>query len=283
MNVKILVCCHKKDVMATKAPYFPIHVGKELHKDISLGITEDNTGDNISMKNASYCELTGLYWAWKNLKGVDIIGLCHYRRYFDFHNQCRKFLPYTQFKTEQFADVDIDIPQTILDRVSEGMIIVPRFKSYRIPLYADYCTNHISDDFFKLKDVFSNESEEYKDAFSNVMYNNNKLMHYNMFIMKWEEFDKYCTWLFDILLKVEKVTDISHYSPVQKRIYGYMAERLFNIYIKANKLKVIHKPIIWFNDDDKDGLKKISTTKYIIRCTMDSVAMKLVKYHSSRF
>lgn len=283
MNVKILVCCHKKDIMATQSPYFPIHVGKELHKDVSIGITEDNTGDNISMKNQSYCELTGLYWAWKNLKGVDVIGLCHYRRYFDFHNQCKKFLPYTLFKTTQFNDIDLDIPQSILNQVFEGKIIVPRYKSYRMPLYADYCTNHISDDFFKLKDVFSDEPQKYKDAFGNIMYNNNKLMHFNMFIMKWEEFDKYCTWLFNILSKVEKVTDISHYNPVQKRIYGYMAERLFNVYIEANKLDVIHEPIIWFNDDNKDGLKNMSTSKYLLRYAMDDLAMKLVKYHSSRF
>ena len=59
--------------------YFPIHVGREGKAD--LGYIGDNTGDNISAKNANYCELTGLYWAWKNLK-CDYIGLCHYRRYF---------------------------------------------------------------------------------------------------------------------------------------------------------------------------------------------------------
>lgn len=283
MNVKILVCCHKKDIMATKAPYFPIHVGKELHKDISLGITEDNTGDNISMKNASYCELTGLYWAWKNLKGVDVIGLCHYRRYFDFHHQCKKYLPFTQFKTSQFNEIDLDIPQDMLDRVSAGKVIVPRYKSYRVPLYADYCINHISDDFLKLKEVFNTEPQEYKDAFSKIMYNNNKLMHYNMFIMKWDEFDKYCSWLFNILNKVEKVTDISNYTPVQKRIYGYMAERLFNVYLEANKLDVIREPVIWFNDDANAVSKELSAPKYLLRCAMDAMAMKLVKYHSTRF
>ena len=86
MKVKILVACHKKDVMATQYPYEPIHVGKDLHLDIDLGIITDNTGDNISNKNASYCELTAMYWAWKNLKDVDVIGLCHYRRYFSFSN-----------------------------------------------------------------------------------------------------------------------------------------------------------------------------------------------------
>lgn len=38
-----------------------------------MGYIGDNTGDNISLRNSNYCELTGLYWAWKNLK-CDYIG-----------------------------------------------------------------------------------------------------------------------------------------------------------------------------------------------------------------
>ena len=122
-NVKILVCCHKKDIMATEAPYFPIHVGKAL-SDKDLSIQPDNEGENISHKNQSYCELTGMYWAWKNLKNVDVIGLCHYRRYFDFHNQCRKGFPQTNFPTEKFESLDLSIPQKYIDKVSEGKVIV---------------------------------------------------------------------------------------------------------------------------------------------------------------
>ncbi len=59
--------------------YLPLHVGAEGKAD--FGYTKDNTGDNISVKNPNYCELTGLYWAWKNLN-CEYIGLCHYRRYF---------------------------------------------------------------------------------------------------------------------------------------------------------------------------------------------------------
>ena len=65
--------------MPEDSVYMPIHVGREGKADI--GYTGDHTGDNISSKNANYCELTGLYWAWKNLD-ADYIGLVHYRRYF---------------------------------------------------------------------------------------------------------------------------------------------------------------------------------------------------------
>lgn len=82
-DTKILVCCHTNDIYKSDEQYFPIHVGKEISDKI-INIQGDNTGDNISDKNKSFCELTGMYWAWKNLPKSDYIGLCHYRRYFDF-------------------------------------------------------------------------------------------------------------------------------------------------------------------------------------------------------
>lgn len=83
MNTKILVCCHKQAELPHDANFMPIHVGKELSKQ-ALDMTGDNSGDNISKLNPFFCELTAQYWAWKNLSGVDIIGLCHYRRFFKF-------------------------------------------------------------------------------------------------------------------------------------------------------------------------------------------------------
>ena len=79
MSIKVIVATHKKYIMPADEMYIPVHVGREGKDD--LGYTPDNTGDNISNKNAYYCELTGLYWAWKNLQ-ADYVGLAHYRRHF---------------------------------------------------------------------------------------------------------------------------------------------------------------------------------------------------------
>ena len=74
-DVKILIACHKKCDVPSDPIYFPLHVGAEGKP--SIGFTPDNTGDNISAKNPMYSEMTGLYWAWKNLS-CDYIGLVHY-------------------------------------------------------------------------------------------------------------------------------------------------------------------------------------------------------------
>ena len=89
MNIKILVVTHKKYWMPKIEMYLPIQVGLINKND--LGYLKDNTGDNISYKNPNYCELTAMYWAWKNID-VDYIGICHYRRYFTNKNKLKRFI-----------------------------------------------------------------------------------------------------------------------------------------------------------------------------------------------
>lgn len=252
LNVKILVCCHKQDVMATQEPYMPIHVGKALHPELDLGIQGDNTGDNISEKNGSYCELTGMYWAWKNLKDVDVIGLCHYRRYFDFHKQVPFYKDSYQYKTEDLNKLNFTIPDKIIESVKKGTVVTAKPMHLYSNLANHYCFYHISDDFRTLQTVIDETQPEYvKEAFLNVFYNSNIIMPYNMFVLNWTNFDRYCNWLFDILNRVEKLTDISHYNHVQKRIYGYMAERLFNVWLYSEKTEIESKPVIFLNDEEK--------------------------------
>ena len=79
MDIKVIVATHKPYAMPADDMYLPLQVGAEGKEPI--GFTGDNTGEHISDKNATFCELTGLYWAWKNLE-ADYIGLAHYRRHF---------------------------------------------------------------------------------------------------------------------------------------------------------------------------------------------------------
>ena len=262
-NIKVLVCCHKKDVMATQSPYLPIQVGKAI-SNTDLGIQGDNTGDNISEKNQSYCELTGIYWAWKNLKNVDYIGLCHYRRYFDFHKQGNMIAHSTIIPSKNFAKLDLSVPKNVLKELEKGYIFIPKKITYKYPLYIDYSIHHLSEDIRKLEEIINIHCEDkYKKAFSKVIHHNNKLSPYNMFLMSWKEFDRYCQWLFSILVIAEKEINITNYNSVQKRIFGYMGERLFNIYIYANQLKVKELPILKISDEinNTNLIKRIARTQ----------------------
>ena len=87
-DLNIFIACHKKCDLPTQEGYVPLHVGAEGKND--LGLIKDSTGDNISLKNPNFCELTGLYWMWKNTKSK-YIGLVHYRRYFFKKNTYHKY------------------------------------------------------------------------------------------------------------------------------------------------------------------------------------------------
>lgn len=265
--LKILVACHKDDVAICKDyPYFPIHVGKSL-SSVNLGLAGDNTGDNISTKNPYFCELTSLYWAWKNLKDVDIIGLSHYRRYFDFHHQCHALFPVEVFSEKNLEELDLSIPDNIIDKVQGGAIVVAQPKRLPYSIKIDYCVNHNSEDFRTLENLIHSEGDGiYIRAFDTVMNKSNKLRPFNMFIMKWDDFDNYCKWLFNILFQLENKIDITNYNTMQSRIWGFMGERLFNVWLKANNKKLISLPIIKIdNHNSLNVLTYLRTMINIIR------------------
>jgi hypothetical protein len=239
-NTKILVCCHTNDIYKSDEQFFPIHVGKQISDKKIDTIQGDNTGDNISDKNKSFCELTGMYWAWKNLPKTDFIGLCHYRRYFDFTSKISlsdiQIVPKKDFDIKNIGFVDSK------KLLKDCDIILAKRKSYPYNLRIDYCVNHISSDFFTLADVINDLYPDYSETFVEVMENNNKLNHYNMFLTRYDIFDDYCKWLFSILFECEKRIDITNYNVFQKRIFGYMSERLLMVYVKKNKLKLKYYP-----------------------------------------
>lgn len=254
-KMKILVAYHKEDCMPREDVFLPIQVGKAI-SSTNLGIQGDDDGENISTKNPYYCELTAMYWAWKNLKGVDIIGLCHYRRYFDFHHQCRPVFSYTSFSSDDFYNLDFSVNNQIIKRVKDGGIVVARAESLRCTLRQNYCEFHISEDIRTLESILNKIwDEKYKQSYYKVVEYGYKIHPYNMFLMRWEDFDAYCKWLFPLLEQVEQSIDISSHSTYQKRIYGFMAERLLNVWLDAEKKYVIESPVILIKENNLQNNK----------------------------
>lgn len=275
-KIKIIVCCHKDDIRVSSDVYIPLHVGKAL-SNINLDIKCDNTGDNISHKNGSFCELTGLYWAWKNVDDADYIGLCHYRRYFDFQHIGRKGFPFTTLASDTLFNTDFSVSKEIMDSLENGYVILPKEWNLRYSVYLEYCEHHYSRDFRILGDVIKEFSPKYYyDAILNTMIKSNHLMPFNMFIMSKDQLDNYCNWLFPILFEVERRIDITNYDDIQKRIFGYMGERMLNIYVAAESLKVKQIPILKFSDEGE--LYDMSLLKYKFRCWANDFALKLTSY-----
>ena len=229
-NIKIIVATHKKYQMPKEKIYLPLHVGAEGKDD--LGYQKDNTGDNISNKNPYFCELTGLYWAWKNLDD-DYIGLVHYRRYFASKKKNK----------DKFKSI---LKEDELNKYLERFdIIVPKKRKYYIEtIYNHYKhTMHIEtlDETIK---IIEKKYPEYMDSVNTVM--KRRSMHaFNMFIMKKKYFDEYCEWLFSILFDLEKKMKNNKYDKFHSRFYGRVSERLLDVWLDYHKYKYKEVPFIY--------------------------------------
>lgn len=246
-NIKIFICAHK-EVPLPQHPYFlPIQAGAALHDPIN-GYQPDNEGDNISIKNPHFCELTCHYWAWKNLKNIDIVGLNHYRRYFDFQRKWPQFSSDKHFiSTDEFLKHDYIFPD--LEKIlKKHDIILPVVRHWRVSNTQQYGEYHIAQDWEMLRQIIKELSPQYIPAFEKTMDHSNKAVGYNMFVTHWKHFDAYSEWLFDILLEVERRVPPTD-DPIQSRIYGYMSERLINVFCENKNLRIYHIPIIMPIDD----------------------------------
>lgn len=240
MNLKILIATHKEYWMPQDKVYLPLHVGRDGKQD--LGYIGDNTGDNISVKNANYCELTGLYWAWKNLE-CEYIGLCHYRRYFS-----KKSVG----KDKKAAILHKDDYEKLLQRYD---VLLPTKRNYYIEtVRSQYEHAHNKRDLDEVGKIVKELYPEYSEAFTKVM-NRTKLHILNMFVMKKEKFDEYCKWLFDILSELEKRIDISNYNQYEARVFGFLSERLFNVWLEKQNLNCCEMPVVFL--EKQDWIKKI--------------------------
>jgi len=259
-NIKIFICAHK-EVPLPQHPYFlPIQAGTAQH-DAIKGYQPDNEGENISDKNPHFCELTCHYWAWKNLKGVDIVGLNHYRRYFDFTRKWPQFSADKHFiAIDDFLKQDYIFPN-LEELLSHYDIILPVARHWRVSNTQQYGDYHIAKDWEMLRQIIKERHPEYISAFEKTMDYSNKSVGYNMFITHWKYFDAYSEWLFDILFEVERrVPPID--DPIQSRIYGYMSERLINVFCEHHHLNIKCIPLIMPLDeyDENQNLNNFRAT-----------------------
>lgn len=193
----------------------PIQVGTALTEQRICEIC-DNVGDNISEKNRRFCELTALYWIWKNDRS-DYVGLGHYRRHFELNER----------QLRQIAGSDIDVVLTIPIMDDPDVHTV-------------YRRDHVGEDWDVMVDAVREMHPEYLQAVEE-MGRGRFYYAYNMFIMRRGILENYCEWLFPILAYCEmhcrEKEDI-----YQNRYIGFLAEHLMSAYFTyhENEYKIVH-------------------------------------------
>ena len=225
--VTVIIATHKKYNMPTDPMYLPVHVGA-IGKETIDGYQRDDEGENISYLNSIFCELTGIYWAWKNVSS-DYIGLVHYRRHFSYH-------PYSKDrKRAVLKETEID------SDLGKIKVFVPNKRRYWIEtLYSHYAHTHHIFQLDETRKIIEEQCPEYIDSFDKAVNRRWGYM-FNMMIMERELFDVYCSWLFPILFELKNRLGEYELTPFHSRYYGRISEIIFNVWLteqeKTGKIK----------------------------------------------
>ena len=244
----VYIISHKQTRCISSDYLTPLHVGA-VNKDIIPGYMRDDHGDNISDRNYSYCELTGLYWMWKNTTS-DVVGLCHYRRYFSPFD-----LPDGCFFGQQFDAIEALLKRDITGQslnieTTDIDIIVPRKYPLKTFIERSHIENTItnlnSPWFVMLNAIYNVQRGDYYEA-RDFFASESFLYPCNMLIAKRKIFNEYSEWLFSILFEFEKLMKV-YPKDEMNRTCGFLGEMLFTWWVESRKPKMMTKPVFFIVD-----------------------------------
>jgi lipopolysaccharide biosynthesis glycosyltransferase len=230
------VCHHKKGPLFKDEIFIPIHVGSANSAEILPDCLRDDVGDNISAKNTNFCELTAMYWALKNVE-ADYYGFFHYRRFLNFDEKRKKSVIFRDFSPETIRNLRWNRQAIETLCTKYDIITLPRWNVHPSGLpneqmtnYEFYARDHYVSDLDLVLSVIKKRSP---NVYPFVLFyiHGNKCCYGNISIMRSDFFKQYASWLFDIIFECEKSVDISSYDTYQRRIWGFIAERLCGAYV----------------------------------------------------
>jgi hypothetical protein len=220
MMIRILIACHKKSPVPADPLYLPLQVGAEGKE--SIGFQRDDEGAEISSRNSLYCELTGLYWGWKNLS-ADGLGLVQYRRHFTMHSR--------SWCAHHSLDENVLTAEEARQLLERYAVLVPKKRRYYIEtIYSQYDHTFDGRHLDAARAAVRRRCPEYLPDFDAYMKARSGWM-FNMFLMRRPLADAYCQWLFPLLEDVEAQIDSSGMNAFEKRYIGRVSERLLDVWL----------------------------------------------------
>lgn len=269
-TIKIFCIYHSKSTIFRSDAVEPIQSGTALSSE-DLGFLKDNTGDNISLKNFFYGELTVNYWVWKNylpaVPKIQYIGFCHYRRFLDFKKApTKKYPPFDIIKF--FKQFSINFKnrysqKKILRYIRDYDIILPKLLKMKLTVYEQYIKFHPKSSIDDLITVIKEHFPQYEDSLNETLNGKNGYFCLN-FVMKTHLFDDWMSFLFNVIEKLEKISDWNALTDInemkQNRFAAFLAERLFNIWlnfkIKHENLKILERKSYILTEPSAMGIRQ---------------------------
>ena len=234
INNQVFVVTHKDfDQSILPAGYSSILAGASFNSASNVDFL-DNSGINISDRNKSFCELTAQYWAWKNTS-YSIYAFVHYRRFFQAPD------PPEKGKSEIIPE------KKLFGLLSECDVVLAKPVCSLRTVRDTYGAVHGFSDLDNLRTLIASVCPDYLDPFDKVM-NSHSFSPFNMYAMNADHFNQYMEWLFSLLFEFEKQIDIERRDVYNTRVFGFLAERLLNVWINKNNLKVSYLPVLFLGN-----------------------------------
>lgn len=230
MKPIVLMVTHKPEVMFESEIVRPVLVNHAVQAPEHW--LRDNEGESISEKNPNYCELTALYWAWKNLSPeYTHIGLFHYRRMLA-PQKAKGFFRKAKYKVSLSELEKFYSDAALLQQLQQHTLLLPLTEKQDMSIAKHYRCRHIPEDWDLLMSVLKEKMPENFTDIQDYFFQTKRQFWANMFVMERSLFEQYAGWLFDILFELEKRLPVSQH-PYQARVFGFMAERLQNLYFNV--------------------------------------------------
>ena len=245
MNCKVFICYHNDKPQVNSDVLFPLQA-------------QISTGDNIADRNKHFCELTAMYWMWKNVTS-DVVGLFHYRRLLNLYNHVTRINTLNQV-------TKLGLTENRISKLMEKYDVILPVKTPKSPkqssptIYQYYAEHHFQEDMDIALELIAKKYPMMNDVALKVLKEDKQNYIANMIIAKKDIFDEYSSWLFDILFELEKIIqkDVVKRDVYQQRAYGFLAERLLAVFFEykrqTSNIRICEAPLVFVESD---------TTKYI--------------------
>lgn len=244
--LNIFCVAHKKIGL----PNIPcLHLIQVGNQEESFAKFRDNDNDNIATKNSSYSELTAFYYVWKNIPSP-LVGFCHYRRYLlppSLNEWIRTsaiksygsgYLIPEQQLFDKFSEFKNVYQQAFIKSLEDWDMILPHPNPLPVGGFIEqYKLYHPIYPFFRMLSLLA-ELDNKMGLLAYEFFLQSRYAYWNnLFVTKWEIFEEYCQFLFNLLSLLEKEINLPN-STYQKRVFAFLSERLFNFWIWFKGLKI---------------------------------------------
>ena len=241
----VYAACHDLSLLDDFGKITPLFTGASASQVGSHALT-DILSSGRRLQNNRWSEMSGVYKVWQEGPKTDVVGFCHYRRFFDFSSLDVDRYRSVIKKSEVAACNKNFLHEDVLRYCLGGSVILPFPYQLEQTPFQQYAFCHNANDLCKIVSLMSKKTPELLPYTDNI-FNGNNFYSYNMFIMQWELFDELCKVWFGLLLEFEEMIPAGRASDYQNRDISFLAERIFDVWIRyaADKLgvKLVHTPV----------------------------------------